>query len=118
VIFQIFLTLFIVVMALYVSFSKGLYIIFKGLILTMLAIAVVFVYYPHIADHFANFVGVALAADLLFYLTSAFVMFFALRAYTHAKETRREIETLTRELTLLSQRYRELADKAQAEENE
>lgn len=104
IIFELFLTAVLLLLILLVLRSSTLYTAYKILITLLLLVGIGFVYYPEGADRIAAFLGVRRGSDLVFYLSTVFLLFVALTSYTRARRMQQQIEALTRELAKLSAR--------------
>jgi len=104
IIFELFLTAVLLLLILLVLRSSTLYAAYKVLISLLLLVGIGFVYYPEGADRIAAFLGVRRGSDLVFYLSTVFLLFVALTSYTRARRMQQQIEALTRELARLTAR--------------
>lgn len=110
IIFELFLTAVLLLLILLVLRSSTLYTAYKILISLLLLVGIGFVYYPEGADRIAAFLGVRRGSDLVFYLSTVFLLFVALTSYTRARRMQQQIEALTRELAKLSARRKDDGD--------
>ncbi len=110
IIFELFLTAVLLLLILLVLRSSTLYTAYKILITLLLLVGIGFVYYPEGADRIAAFLGVRRGSDLVFYLSTVFLLFVALTSYTRARRMQQQIEALTRELAKLSARRKDDGD--------
>lgn len=97
---QLLLTLFILLIAVYMYFRLRSTLLDVILILLFAGAGVFLVLFPDYANTIAHWVGVGRGADLVFYLSTLFLFFLILKLYSRIRKMEQKFTELVRSKSL------------------
>jgi len=103
-IFQNIAVTFFVLILISVAYNDRLTKSFKLFLFLLLGSGIVFLFDPSLLDLVARYIGVSVGSDLVFYLTTMFVIYLAVAGYSKMLVTNRRIEKISRMIAIIHAR--------------